>query len=149
MSISRRRSARQSRKRSPRPATALRESAETPQKFRTKTITLGIRIGSTRALPPDRAWPGSVGLEPGDHMHMHLAHDIAECADIELSRIEHLCKPAAGSGDLGRQDAGVLRTQLGPLLEALAARHQDEPGEARIIHEAKLAERPVGQKHAV
>src|SRR3546814_6281198 len=47
-------------------------------------------IGLCRQLAPDRPRPGRVFPEAGGDMDVQLGYHVAECADIQLVRLEHM-----------------------------------------------------------
>src|SRR5512139_3690053 len=59
---------------------------------------LGIGVGYGHAAAPHRAGPGRIGEDARHHVHVELAHDVAQRAQIELvagcHRAQRLCRRA-------------------------------------------------------
>src|SRR3546814_8124428 len=74
-------------------------------------------------------------------MDVQLGYHVAECADIQLVRLEHMQQDTFGLGDLVDQQLALLFVQVGDLGEVLGGGDQDQPGVLGVVHqlhEAKL-----------
>jgi hypothetical protein len=110
-------------------------------------LLFGIRLG--RMLAPDRCRPGGIIAFAHNHVHMQLADDIPQRADVHFvggqALIEQLCQ---GSRFLP-QRLLICDIQLKHFADTVYAWHQDEPRVIRVIGQQQAAEREVSNGQCV
>ena len=79
-------------------------------------------------------------------MHVQLPHHIAERAEVDLFRLGVGLEPVGGPRRLFNEPRAVCHVEIGQLDEAFAARHEDQPGPARVVYQEHAAERQIGDE---
>ena len=107
------------------------------------------RVGPELAVAPDRAGPGRIGAEAPDHVDVELRHHVAERRDVDLVGPRQRLHHPRGDADLAPELGRVGLAEVGDLAGARAPRHQDQPGEAGIVHQEDVREREVAHRDGV
>ena len=105
---------------------------------------------SPGAVAPDRTRPGGIAGAAPQHMDMQLRHHIAQGADIELGdagQASHDLAARATISSINTARSAAGRSMISTT--SVPARHQHQPGIARIVHQQHTAERPVGDEGRV
>ena len=114
-----------------------------------ESIALRRIIGNCGAYSPDRPRPCRVTGETANDVNMQLTDDVAEGADIELVAAGDRSEDGGGGGDLLHQSRTIGLTELGDLGKVRAPRHEQQPGEAEVVHQAEVREFQACQRNAV
>src|SRR6185437_17119187 len=83
-----------------------------PAQVREQLVARLGQIAECRPVPPYRPRPCGVAVMPGDHVHVQLAHDVAERADVELVAFDGAAQHLHRARDFTHQLRAVALGQV-------------------------------------
>src|SRR6185437_1192373 len=100
-----------------------------PAQVREQLVARFRQVMMRGSMSPHRAGPRGIALAAGDHVHVQLAHDVAERTYVELVAFHGATQQLHRARDFAHQPRAIALGQAVKFDETLAPRDQHQPRE--------------------